>query len=112
MQKHRLVFITVALLSVAGMAWAGGAQEVAQKGLTDEPVTLTYMTRMRAEEFGRESFNGLAAGFAKEHPNVKIEFVDITYQRMREQTLIMAQAGTAMLAQANQIPATVLALIR
>ena len=29
------------------------------------------------------------------NPNVTIEFIDITYQRMREQALIMAQAGTA-----------------
>lgn len=80
------------LLAGAGTAYAAGEQEAAAG---DGPVTLTYMTRMRAEEFGRESFNDLAATFMANNPNVTIEFVDITYQRMREQALIMAQAGTA-----------------
>ena len=76
----------------AGLVFAAGEQEAAGD---DGPVTLTYMTRMRAEEFGRESFNALAATFMENNPGVTIEFIDITYQRMREQALIMAQAGTA-----------------
>lgn len=59
-----------------------------------EKITLKYMTRMRAEEFGRESFNNLAKKYEELNPNVKIKFIDITYQRMREQALIKAQAGT------------------
>ena len=92
--RRSFVLLAAALLlwSGTGLAFAAGEQEAAAG---DGPVTLTYMTRMRAEEFGRESFNNLAATFMENNPNVTIEFIDITYQRMREQALIMAQAGTA-----------------
>jgi ABC-type glycerol-3-phosphate transport system substrate-binding protein len=36
----------------------------------------------------------MAEAFTQANPNVTIEFVDVTYQRMREQALIKAQAGS------------------
>ena len=84
MRTRSLFILSAAALllwSGTGLAFAAGEQEAAAG---DGPVTLTYMTRMRAEEFGRESFNNLAATFMENNPNVTIEFIDITYQRMRE----------------------------
>lgn len=88
MKKFTLV--TAILLSATLFLWAGGAQE---KGKEEGFVTIVFMTRMRAEEFGRESFNGMADAFMKANPNVTIEFIDTPYQQMREQALIKAQAG-------------------
>ncbi len=86
------LFLFVILLAATGMMlWAGGAQE---KTTEEGPVTIVYMTRMRAEEFGRESFNAMAEAFMKANPKVTIEFIDTPYQQMREQSLIKAQAGS------------------
>ena len=76
-------------------AWAGGQSEksTSQASGTGQPIELTYMTRFRAEEFGRKAWDDLAQRYSAKNPNVKITFIDITYQQMRQQTLLRAQAG-------------------
>jgi len=58
-----------------------------------EKVTLTYLTRYRSEEFGRPVWNEAAKRYEQQNPNIKIKYIDTTYQRLREEMLLKAQAG-------------------
>ena len=56
LKKLSLLLVFVLLVGSLSL-WATGGKE---KGTEEGPVTVTYMGRMRAEEFGRETFNKLA----------------------------------------------------
>jgi len=73
--------LVVLMLSLFGVAFA-------------QQVELTFLTRFRSEEFGREVYNFIAEGFSKKYPEVKISYIDTTYDQELQEILLRAQGGT------------------
>jgi len=86
MKKSMILVIILALLMVLPL-FAQGAKE-------DETIEIEFLTRFRAEEFGREVFNTVAEDFSKDNPVVTIKYTDVSYDDLRSQMLLKAQAGT------------------
>jgi len=63
-------------------------------GITSAQTTITYLTRLRAEQFGRQTFDWLAGEFSRQNPELKVSFIDTTYDKLREDLLLRSQAGT------------------
>jgi len=57
-------------------------------------VTLRYLERMRVEEWGQGLYDRLAVAYEELNPDVKIEYISISYANQRQQTLMRGQAGT------------------
>ncbi len=55
---------------------------------------ITYLTRLRAEEWGRQVFNTINEEFQAKYPDIKLTYIDTTYDKLREDVLLRAQAGT------------------
>ncbi|UCG93765.1 MAG: sugar ABC transporter substrate-binding protein [Candidatus Aerophobus sp.] len=84
MGRNRCVrLLTYALLAVLLLTGTGFAK-----------TEVTYLTRLRAEEFGRQAFDTIVAEFEKKYPDIKVTFIDTTYDKLREEVLLRAQAGT------------------
>jgi len=81
----------LACVLISTCLFALGAQGQSEKS---QIVEIEYLTRLRAEEYGRDVLNAIALEYSKANPNVKIKFTDVSYDDLRSQTLLKAQAGT------------------
>jgi len=83
----KLVVLLVLIALGLTMIYAQGAQD-------QETIVIEHLTRMRAEEYGRDVFNASAAEFEAANPGVEIKSIDVSYDDLRSQMLLKAQAGT------------------
>lgn len=87
MRKRTLL----ACILICACLFSISAQGQSEKRQTIE---IEYLTRLRAEEYGRDVLNTIAAEYTKANPDVRIKFTDVSYDDLRSQTLLKAQAGT------------------
>lgn len=62
--------------------------------VAQEKITLQYLERMRVEEWGKGLYDRMATMYEQMNPNVKIEYISVSYANQRQQTLLRGQAGT------------------
>lgn len=95
---RRVVRVSVALgMAVALAACSGGADDEGDGGGEGEgsPVTLQVATWDAVEETSSPPYLELIAQFEEEHPNIKIENVEIPFSDIEQQLLRQVQAGNA-----------------
>lgn len=83
------------LVSAAAFAMASGAKESSSTGSSAAPVTLKVAAWGILEKGTEPYFKSLQAKFEKTHPKIKVKWVGYPYGQIRQQVLIMANAGDA-----------------
>ncbi len=85
-RKVKILCIVVGMLVLGQLFLVSAAAQ--------EKITLRYLERMRVEEWGKGLYDHLAAMYEQMNPNVRIEYISISYANQRQQTLLRGQAGT------------------